>query len=221
MKNDLCEKEIRGPAPWRVSLEGAGAGEENMRRDAEALDVLRGAREIPRLRVYRWAEPTVSHGRLQDPAAAAAFARSLGVRALVRRPTGGGTVHHTTDVSFSLAWRRDHPAFPSCVRHVYAAIHAVLCRTLREAGLAATLHPGGARAAAPGLCYDEPVADDVLLGGAKIIGGALRVTPWGCLYQGNLKTKDGVLSMDAAALIVGAWEKTLGPPVAEITGGLK
>jgi hypothetical protein len=65
------------------------------------------------------------------------------------------------------------------------------------------------------------VADDVLLGGAKIIGGALRVTPWGCLYQGNLKTKDGVLSMDAAALIVGAWEKTLGPPVAEITGGLK
>jgi membrane carboxypeptidase/penicillin-binding protein PbpC len=26
---------------------------------------------------------------------------------------------------------------------------------------------------------------------------------------------------NAAALIVGAWEKTLGPPVAEITGGLK
>lgn len=215
MNTASCEKEIRGPAPWRCSVDGARPGEENMRRDAEALDAMRAEAELPRLRVYRWAEPTVSHGRLQDPAGAAALARSLGVRSVVRRPTGGGTVHHTTDVSFSLAWRRDHPAFPPCVRHVYAAVHAVLQRALREAGVSATLHPGGGPASPPGLCYAEPVADDVMLGETKIIGGALRVTPWGRLYQGNLKLQTDVLSRDAAALIVGAWETTLGPPSAE------
>lgn len=215
MKTVSCEKEIRGPAPWRCAVDGARAGEENMRRDADALEAMRAEGELPRLRVFRWAEPTVSHGRLQDPAGAAALARSLGVRSVVRRPTGGGTVHHTSDVSFSLAWRRDHPAFPPCVRHVYAAIHAVLLRALRETGLAATLQPAGAPAAAPGLCYEAPVADDVMWEGVKIVGGALRVTPWGCLYQGNLKLKDGVLPQDAAALIAGAWKTTLGPPAAE------
>lgn len=200
-----CSTDLQPPIDLEIAIDGPLNPAEAMARDAAALEAQRSAAARPSLRLYRWAEPALTIGRLQDESAALALARTLGVGSVVRRPTGGGAVHHTDDVSFSLAWRRDHPAFPRCVAHVYRALHQRLAGALRAAGVAdATLYAGGGDPRG-GFCYASPVRDDVMSGGRKIVGGALRVTSYGRLYQGNLKIGPDVLSKEAVEVVRAAW----------------
>lgn len=189
-----CEVEVGTPSPWNLALDGVLDGLENMRRDQEALDAQRDSAAVPCVRIYRWAQPTVSFGRLQSES----VARSLGAHRagglnLVQRPTGGGVVFHETDISFSVAWRRDHPGLPPCIKNVYRLFHGSFANELRQVGINAGLHASpDPRPASPGACYSDYAADDVIVDGAKWIGGALRVTSWGRLYQGNLKAPPAV-----------------------------
>lgn len=159
-----------------------------MRRDREALESQRGQGALPTMRLYRWAEPTLSYGRLQSNETAQAMARAVGARAVVQRPTGGGMVFHEADLSFSVVWRRDHSGLPPCIKNVYRLFHEAIASEFREKGMDVSLHPSdGLRRSLPGSCYQEFSQDDILWGGQKLVGGALRVTSWGRLYQGNLK----------------------------------
>jgi lipoate-protein ligase A len=102
-------------------------------------------------------------------------------------------VVHDRDLSVSLAWRRDHPAFPACLKNIYRGLHDTVRAALKELGAETTLY-AGAKVSAPGseagLCFSEPAEDDVMWRGKKVMGGALRVTAWGRLYQGNLLWSD-------------------------------
>ncbi len=193
-----CDVEVGTPSLWNLAFDGALGGLENMRRDQESLDNQRDSAAVPCVRIYRWARPTVSYGRLQsqpDP-------RPAGYD-LVQRPTGGGMVFHGTDVSFSVAWRRDHPGLPPCIKNVYRLFHGSFADELRQVGLNAGLHSSpDPRPAVPGACYKDYATDDVIVDGLKWIGGALRVTSWGRLYQGNIKAPPAV---SATPILDEAW----------------
>lgn len=183
-----CDVVTGLPTAWKLIQAGRLPGEENMRRDREALESQRDQRALPEVRLYRWAEPTLSYGRLQSKETAEAMATALGARAVVQRPTGGGMVFHESDLSFSVVWRRDQPGLPPCIKNVYRLFHEAIAGEFREKGMDVSLHPSdGLRRSLPGACYQEFSQDDILWRGQKLVGGALRVTSWGRLYQGNFK----------------------------------
>lgn len=158
-----------------------------MLRDSQLLDTLRLASARPVLRFFRWWEPTVSYGRLQSEEAARSYAVSQGVRSVVRRPTGGGMVLHRDDLSWSFLWRKGDPQFPCCLKDIYRAMHQAAALAFTKAGHPATFAPPASGQGRPGLCFQEPVENDLLFGGKKVCGGAIQVTAWGRLYQGNIQ----------------------------------
>jgi lipoate-protein ligase A len=202
-----CEKVIPLSRPGRVIVDGPLPAGENMRRDGALLDALRDPGAAPALRVYEWASPAVTHGRTQDPEQARLYARAVGAREVAARPTGGGLVFHNGHVSFSLAWRRGEAGFPGDVPSVYRGVHGVVQRALARAGRGTVMVPCQTPPIpAGGVCAEGVVSGDILLRGRKVLGGALRVTRWGWLYQGNLWTEFLGGGWDWAVLLARVWE---------------
>lgn len=200
-----CDSIVLSPTPWELLLEGPLLGEDNMRGDVKIFELQRESDSVPVVRLYRWAEPTVSYGRLQSRDAAEAFAAISGAKVVVQRPTGGGMVFHDSDLSFSIAWRRDHPTLPPCIKNVYRLFHEAIANELRSLGMAVSLHQAeGPKRTPPGACYQEFSQDDILWENKKIVGGALRVTSWGRLYQGNIKVLPPISSLAPTERLVNA-----------------
>lgn len=182
--------------------------------DADALTRLDTDPSLPPvLRFFEWLEPALTHGYLLDAAQVKAWAAGHPGLAIAQRPTGGGAVRHDpADLSVSILWPRGKTSVPVKARDAYAFIHGVFDQALKEAaGLKGSmLHvkPGGACEApveaAPtrhfSVCFEEPVCNDVMAGGRKIAGGALRLTRNAVLYQGTIQLA-GLDKRAAAAAI--------------------
>ncbi len=195
--NRTCSPVISAPAAWRLRVDGAQSGLDNMAADAQLLEDQKYPDALPVLRFFRWQRPTVSYGRLQNPEWVKTLTKSFHVGLtssapiqnleIVQRPTGGGMVWHDKDLSFSLSWKRDHPSFPKCLKDVYRMIHQVAAAGLAKRGIETSFYVKKSSVKpAAGICFVEPAEDDLMWKGKKILGGALRVTSWGRLYQGNL-----------------------------------
>ena len=112
---------------------------------------------------------------------------------LCRRPTGGGIVLHGTDLTFSLIFQST--ASP---KEIYAALHGAIEQALAQSGALISSRQGAvtAQSYAPqqqGLasgCFANPVQDDLLVQGHKILGGAIRKFGERILYQGSLQYED-------------------------------
>lgn len=171
--------------------------------------MLRCARR-PVLRIYRWAEPTVSFGYFIRHAQVAA---SWPEMPRVRRWTGGGVVAHGKDVTFSLAIPAGEPTARLRSAALYAALHEGLRDTLQALGhqvrlaRAEDLREGA-------LCFAAPVAGDLIGGGRKIAGGAHRRCREGLLHQGSLSlpVPPEVFAARFAAHLAGSVAPNAAPP---------
>lgn len=138
--------------------------------------------KCPVARFYRWSSPALTYGYAQRFEAVRASAGGLPA---VRRWTGGGMVFHGEDLTLALAVPAAHGFCRLQTGAIYREIHRAL---LGEIG---KILPG-ARLAGPGdcvtgpACFASPALDDILHGGRKICGGALRRGKAGILYQGSL-----------------------------------
>ena len=138
---------------------------------------------VPVVRFYRWASPAVTFGYAQRYSDVLASAG--GVLPAIRRWTGGGMVFHGEDLTMALAVPEAGAFCHLQTGMVYERIHHALL------GAADEIYPG-ARLAQPGdcrpgpVCFQSPVLNDILHGGQKICGGALRRGRNGVLYQGSL-----------------------------------
>ena len=145
---------------------------------------------VPLLRFYEWtAGPAVTFGYSQFYH----FVRQQ-TRAeqgpLCRRPTGGGLVFHGEDLTFSLIFQsRLSP------KEIYRQLHSALEQALAASGALVSSRQGAVAAAqyapqqngqASG-CFANPVQDDLLSGGHKVLGGAIRRFGEMILYQGSLQ----------------------------------
>lgn len=136
----------------------------------------------PVLRLFRWAEPSVSIGYFVPWREAAAAAPGLPV---CRRWTGGGVVVHDGDFTFSLAAPRTDPWAQLRPEESYRVLHLALAAALRAAGRAAELVDTDRRGGTA--CFAGPVRYDILQEGRKIAGGAQRRTKRGLLHQGSVR----------------------------------
>ena len=110
---------------------------------------------------------------------------------ICRRPTGGGVVYHTEDLTFSLV-------FPSTQRpsEIYKQLHGAIQAALVLSGFSSALfvQKSAAQAYAPSqhnqanACFTNPVENDLLqANGQKMLGGAIRRFGTTVLYQGSLQ----------------------------------
>jgi lipoate-protein ligase A len=148
----------------------------------------------PSIRFYRWESPALSFGYFGKYADVAEYA---GQRALMRRWTGGGTVFHGDDLTYSIIIPAHEVAFSESSTSIYGAIHAALRNALVANGERAELAPtasifdAGAAIIDRGYnCFANPVRADVMLNGRKVAGAAQRRTRRGLLQQGSIQYVD-------------------------------
>lgn len=108
-----------------------------------------------------------------------------------RRPTGGGLVFHTDDLTFSLVFSSpDRPV------EIYRKLHSFILTQLAQAGISGRVlnEKLPASAYAPSVnheasaCFVRPVENDLLSDdGHKMLGGAIRRFEENVLYQGSLQ----------------------------------
>ncbi|MEO5754075.1 MAG: biotin/lipoate A/B protein ligase family protein [Chthoniobacterales bacterium] len=137
----------------------------------------------PIVRFYGWRRPSLSFGYFGkfDEVVTEATGREL-----VRRWTGGGSVPHGDDLTYSLVTPTGDPVSTQGPSAIYSALHQAIRAALFGEGRETEL----AEAAAPKFsdaCFANPVRDDLLLQGRKVAGAAQRRTRAGFLHQGSIQ----------------------------------
>ena len=147
-------------------------------RTKALLEIVR----VPSLRFYRWRRASLSFGYFGS---FQSVADQKEHREIVRRWTGGGTVFHGSDLTYSLIL----PAKDALAsRVVYTAVHDAIRRAL-----IGNLEVSLADAAAPKIsdeCFVNAVKADVMANGRKIAGAAQRRTRAGLLHQGSIQLEN-------------------------------
>jgi lipoate-protein ligase A len=164
--------------------------------------------ESPVLRIYDWLGDWGSVGYFGDLEAARATFSGVD---WVRRWTGGGTVDHRADWTYSVITPERETLAGMRGAESYRAIHAALAEALQAEGMDARLSTG-AEETGSAACFENPVNHDIIdAAGRKIAGAGQRRTKRGLLHQGSLaRMADPVLSRQRAeslaSVMAGQWD---------------
>ena len=182
---------------WRLIVTFGAEPSFNMGLD-EAL--LEAAEAPPTVRLYTWSPDTLSLGYFQKLESIPGHERA---RALVRRITGGGAIHHVRELTFSIAASLDHPIYRGPTADSYTRVHAAVADALRGVGVDAT--PRGDRALASdregtGMCFHTSTPLDLAWNDRKGVGSAQRRKHGRVLHHGSIKLGDSVLETGVATV---------------------
>ena len=158
--------------------EVARPGPEAMAVDQWLLETV----ERPFLRVYAWEGNWGSVGYFGDLEDAQ---RRIPGRNWVRRWTGGGTVDHVEDWTYTVVVPAGEPMARMRRGESYRLLHEALAKALAGEGLAVqmAMDPGDE---AQSLCFRNPVPHDLLGNAGKLAGAGQRRTRRGLLHQGSV-----------------------------------
>lgn len=156
---------------WRLILDAACGGAENMAKDEAVLSSLdSGLTRTPTLRFYSWLQPTISIGYLQRAGRLAD--KGLPV---VRRITGGRAVLHDRELTYSIASSLEDRTFGN-ITETYLLISRCIVEALNDLSIEAAIAPGRAIREGPANddCFHSPSRHEVLVSGKKLVGSAQR-----------------------------------------------
>ena len=172
-----------------------------------AVDELLVSGFAPCIRFFNWnLRPQATFGYIQKIAQAKAELEILGINSFTRRITGGGLVLHKDDLTFSLVFDLPSRIQPNLI---YTALHGAIQEELEKAGFLASIYEGKSDYNPQDTegkvqnCFTNPVADDLMQDGKKVLGGALRRFDKRVLYQGSLQIKDAESQKAKEALLKG------------------
>ncbi len=167
---------------WFFWEDHAHSPAENMAID-EALLLSSPQRGRSVLRIYDWAQPSVSIGYVQRWDAAPRG------KIFVRRPTGGGVVFHGLDITYTVVIPPSHWICNvdriASYGHINDAIRSGLALCDVNAQLSSSEIPRTVDRSTM-VCFTNPTRYDVMDGGKKIAGSAQRRTRDGILHQGSI-----------------------------------
>ena len=199
---------------WSLLLTPPLTGAENMALD-EALLERASSSGSAVLRVYTWSEPTISFGRNQaargtyDPARA----RERGI-AVVRRPTGGRSLLHHREVTYSVTAPAD---LAGSLGESYARINRLLVGGLGRLGVTVEIAAPRERSLPPSAapCFERPAAGELVVDGKKLVGSAQWRDQGAMLQHGSILVED-----DQPLVSSLADDVALPPPAATLTAAL-
>ena len=146
------------------------------------------------LRFYNWKEPGITFGYSQRRKAVADAIAAAGcpIKAVTRRPTGGGIVFHETDLTFSFIFPSPGVYFEP--GKTYDRLHRAITAEYSRLGVSFDLLKEKTKDYAvndPVMnCFAKPVNMDILYNGTKVLGGALRKFGDHMLYQASFQAPD-------------------------------
>lgn len=177
--------ERRNPAPgaaWGLIQEGREAREADasgqMALDHAVAESVWSGERPPTLRLYAWAAPAVTIGRLQRVGPLPWPA--------VRRWTGGRAVYHQDELTLALALPAGHPWIGRTVPATYRNVAAPLLTALSDLGLKLDEGPAPDRAPDGFACFASPTPLEAAVGGRKVVALAQRIGPGGLLAQASV-----------------------------------
>lgn len=182
-----------------------------MRPGPEAMAVdewLLETMELPVLRVYRWSGAWGSIGYFGSLADARVSIPGLD---WVRRWTGGGTVDHRADWTYTVVAPAGDRWAGLRGAESYRLVHAALAEVLVAEGIDARLSAGAEKTGAA-LCFENPVGHDLIdPSGRKLAGAGQRRTRRGLLHQGSVAAAGEPAASAARAarlvsLLTGKWQ---------------
>jgi len=138
----------------------------------------------PWMRVYQWAEPSLSIGFSQ---ALTKIPADKAHWPWVRRWTGGGVVEHDGDWTYTLAVPASEPLSGQNAVQTYRWIHECMIAGLLEVGIDDCELQSENTSDGMGVCFVEPAKFDVVWKGQKIAGAAQRRGKTGLLHQGTVQ----------------------------------
>jgi lipoate-protein ligase A len=173
-----------------------------MERDARLLAAAESdSFWTPLLRLFQFVPHGITIGRGQDPERALDLERVMrdGVPWAVR-PTGGRSIFHGEEWTYSFTARIDDPAWGVSLPDAYERIADVIARSLVRLGVPADL--AGARRATlrseaglRGPCFTATTRREIVLGGRKLVGSAQRRTARAWIQQGSVLLGPGQLRL--------------------------
>ena len=142
----------------------------------------------PTLRFYDWLHPAFSFGYFQQ------ISEEVDVSAcdthgieLVRRMTGGGTVIHGWDVTYTVIVPHGSGTLPKDISAAYCALSDCLINGLQRLGINVGHQiEKPLEENAPNICLTNPAQYDTLLNEKKIAGVSQRRNQTGVMYQGYI-----------------------------------
>ena len=141
------------------------------------------------LRFYRWLRPTVSIGYGQEWRSGfdARLARRHGM-ALVRRRTGGRSVLHAGELTYSIAGGTEEGPFAGGIQATYSVIAEGLVAGLGRLGIEAEIVRSRGRRdrAEPGACFASRALNELVTDGRKLVGSAQRRAGGRALQHGSI-----------------------------------
>jgi lipoyl(octanoyl) transferase len=184
-------------ASWRLIITPPERGSWNMAVDEAILDAAGREQVPPTLRLYAWSPPCLSIGFSQPAADVDLKAlNSLGWD-IVRRPTGGRSILHTDELTYSVCGPDSEPRLAGSVLESYRRLSAALLDALHRLKIPAETQPeldklereqyvskiAGADGA---VCFELPSSYEITALGKKLVGSAQSRKREGVLQHGSL-----------------------------------
>jgi lipoate-protein ligase A len=175
-------------ATWRLIVDGEADGATNMAVDQAILDAVVEGASPPTLRFYAWAPPCLSLGRGQPLADADQEACHAAGVDIVRRPTGGRSILHTDELTYSVSLLHSDPRAEGGVVESYRRLSEGLLAGLRRLRVQAAqaVSQGTADTTDTAVCFETPADYEITVDGRKLVGSAQWRARGGVLQHGTL-----------------------------------
>jgi len=176
---------------WRFIARRSDDGASHMALDQALLESATCPSFPPTLRFQRWVPPALSLGRFQKLEEVDLEACAAAGVEVVRRPTGGRSILHLEDFTYSLVLPSSMPLPPGVVE-TYTLICRGIVAALRLLGLQPVIQVGsGARYAPSGAaCFAASTQADLRCGDRKVCGSAQLRRGGAVLQHGSILLRD-------------------------------
>ena len=165
---------------------GKNSAAMNMAID-EAILAAQKEQPNPTLRFYGWTQPAFSFGYFQDISAEVDVdaCRAEGIE-LVKRMTGGGTVVHGWELTYTLILPRG--AGEMNISDAYHSIGQSLVKAFQQLGIPAQCYATCTEPSqtAQNICLTNPAEYDVMSDNKKLAGVSVRRNRNGIMFQGYI-----------------------------------
>lgn len=180
---------------WRLIVDAQPrTGAWNMAIDEAIVEAVAGGQAPPTLRFYQWEPACLSLGKRQplDGVDLEQCWRD-GVD-VVRRPTGGWSILHTDELTYSVAALDSDPRTAGPILDAYRRLSAGLVEGLRRLGAPAQMNPVNPYGVhnASAACFEVPSAYEIVVGERKLIGSAQTRPRGRVLQHGSLPLRGDI-----------------------------